>query len=94
MAFSWQRAWILSLIAKHEPVSIAELSRLAEVSAGTTIMRHLNELEDRGLITLTKTKENKKKKRGNPLIIKTTIKARALPLKTFEISDKIKNILK
>lgn len=79
MVFDLQRALILSTISENEPLSISQLTKLLEMSGGTTIYRYLAELEHRRLIEI--------KKKGKSQIITTT--NRAIPVK----SENLKKII-
>ena len=87
--FSFQRALILSTIKDNEPISISNLAKKINSSAGTTIYRYLEELEEYGLIKMKK--ENKK--RGKPTMLSTTDKAKPLSQEEKEILSGIKDML-
>lgn len=86
MTFSFMRAHLLRIIKDNEPINGRELGKLAEISEGRTLFRYIQELERRGLIIT--------KKQGQSRILKTTTKARALPLPLFKIEKKLKEALK
>lgn len=81
MKFSFTRPYILSKIVEDGPLSITELSKMVGISRGTTIYRYLEELKQRGLITIDK-KENET---GQPSIIIATEKGKKGALKSKDI---------
>lgn len=88
MEFSWQRGRILAIIKKHQPISVTDTAKKANISTGSTIYRYLEELKSRGLITI----EKQNKKRGRPVMLNTTPKAVPLDLRVFEAGNKLKSL--
>jgi DNA-binding transcriptional ArsR family regulator len=80
--FSFSRALILSVIAKHEKENLSkeDIAKLSKMSRAS-VYHHLKELKEMGLILATPCTE---KKLGHPFII-TTDKANANWLKGMEI---------
>jgi len=80
MEWSFKRAQILRTIKDNEPINITSLCEKVNISKGNTIYRYLKELEFRGLISTKKEKGT----RGEPTLLMTTKKAKALPKWIFE----------
>lgn len=95
MSISLQRAKVLSIIAHYEkkhnkPISITEISKQSGIPKGTTLMRYIDELKDRKLITIS---ERDKKIQGYPVFISTTKKADPVALQFWEWMEKAKDVL-
>lgn len=86
MKFSLIRAKILSIIQENEPISISELAKKTGISTGNTIYRYIEELQERGLITIKKDT----KKRGQPSFISTTSKAKPISSKLIQNIESLK----
>jgi len=88
------RGLILSAIAENEPISVTDLSKKLNISMGTTIYRYLEELKQRGLITM----KQEKNKRGKPTMLSTTSKAKPFKFKsmdnTIKALDKFNKFMK
>lgn len=82
---AWKRAEILRIIKDNEPLTVTQLGKILNISLGSSIYRYLNELEERGLIELTKDS----KKRGQPAFIKTTPKADPISKGVFDMVNKM-----
>lgn len=80
MKFSTQRGWLLRIICDNPNITITQLSKMSGVSRGTTIYRYLEELESKGLITMTKAD---KKEKGQPTHLKATSKAKPMEWVVF-----------
>jgi len=85
--FSLSRAKLLSLIKKHEPITIVDLSKKSKLSR-TNVYHHLNHLKKSGLIV----EKKEIKKAGQPVMVATN-KANPMSLKTISFFEKMADFL-